>query len=158
MTLYIDREKIMPEDAFAVTDESGQVVFKVISKKEKSRMSIFLYNSRGESIASVQERRSLVSSEYCVFFGEALYARIKTSASLFAKSVEIDGVDGKLTVDGSIENSSYTVYKDGSPAGSLRRRWFENRKSGLAYCIGITSDEDAAFLVAVILTIEICVR
>ncbi len=154
-TLYIDKDEILSENDFTVTDDDGEDVFRVITYNDGKEINITLYNTSGEVVSNVKSKSMSASPKYNIFFGGALYGVVSSRFSFFSADVKIDSVNGAFTLNGNCSASAYSLYNNGKMFGSLAKKWFD---SGAAYCITTCADEDTAFFVSLVLAIESCVK
>ncbi|MBE6552086.1 MAG: hypothetical protein E7665_08120 [Ruminococcaceae bacterium] len=154
-TLYIDKDGILSDNDFTVTDDDGEDVFRVVICNSGKEIIVTLYNMSGETVSVIRSKSSPASPKYNIFFGEAICAVVSSRFSLFSADVKIDSVNGAFTVNGNCSAPAYSLYNNGKMFGSIAKKWFD---SGAAYCITTCADENTAFFVSIVLAVELCVK
>jgi len=154
-TLYIDKDGILSDNDFTVTDDDGEDVFRVVICNSGKEIIVTLYNMSGETVSVIRSKSSPASPKYNIFFGESLYGVVSSRLSLFAPDVRIEGVNGSFTLNGDCGSSSYTLYNNKNVFGKLEKKWFD---SGAAFRLSVTNDEDTAFFVAIVVSVDRCLK
>jgi len=154
-TLYIDDDTVLNDGETILTDDDGEEVFRVRIVSDRTEENIIIYNVCGEEVCIIKSKLLTPAPKYNIFFGESLYGVVSSRLSLFAPDVRIEGVNGSFTLNGDCGSSSYTLYNNKNVFGKLEKKWFD---SGAAFRLSVTNDEDTAFFVAIVVSVDRCLK
>jgi len=149
---YQMREQLLSiGDDYWIEDESGQRAFKVDGKAVRVRDTFVLRDAAGQEVAKMQERKLRVrdSMEIEHPWGNATVHKAMVGIRARFKIDLDNGTD--LKARGNLVDHEYEIERDGDTVATVSKKWFRVRDS---YGVEITSDEDAALILAITVCID----
>jgi uncharacterized protein YxjI len=141
---YVMASKWSLMERFEITDGSGTPQFEA---RGHFGSKITLHDYSGREVAEI--RKHMMSDKHDIYVGGQYAAEVK-HAGFFGDHYDIQSGYGVLTARGHFNGGDYTLSRDGAPVAAMRRQFSLREKFG----IEVADNENAVFLLAVILAIE----
>ncbi|NLO39746.1 MAG: hypothetical protein GX115_09785 [Ruminiclostridium sp.] len=149
---YLVRQKVFSiRDSFTIKDEYGNDVFKVFGRLLSIGNKLTLTDLLDHELYYIEQRLLRFLPEYTIYQNGRAVATVKKNLTLFRPSFDISSVYGSFNIDGSFWAYDFTVFKNGSPAAIVSKKWFSFSDS---YGVSISDDEDAAFMLALVIVLD----
>jgi uncharacterized protein YxjI len=153
--MYLIRERFfhLGEDS-DITDEDGNVVFRVDGKVLTLRDRLVIKDPSGRAVAEVHRRLVALRPTYQIEIGGEPAAEVKKH--LFTPfhdkfTIDVPGPDD-LEMTGSLFEHEFTVKRGGRVAATASKKWFRVRDT---YAVDIAEGEDHLLILAGVLALEL---
>jgi uncharacterized protein YxjI len=153
--MYLIREKFLDFGGdFTITDESGQVAYKVDGKVLSLRDRLVIEDPSGQEVAAVHRQVIALRRTYTISLGGQKAAELRKK--LFTPFVDRYTIDipgpHDLEMRGNLLDHEYTVERDGREVASVSKKWFTFRDT---YAVRVVEGEDDVLILAAVMALDL---
>lgn len=151
MKLFIKEDLIRIRNFFEVKNENDEVFVKVQSKYFTIGKKLTVFSPEDKELFFIKQKLFKILPKYTISQNGKIVATIKKRLfSVFAKmSVKSDY--GEYTMEGNWLAHNFKILKDGNIVATINKKLVALRD---AYSVDISEEENAEFIVALIITID----
>ncbi len=153
-TRYRMRQRLISlgED-FTITNDRGEMVFKVDGKLLRIRETFVIEDMYGNEVATIRAKLLALRDSMDISRGGDVIATIRKAwFTVFRDKFVIDVRDGQeLVAQGDILDHEYEIRRDGQRVAEVSKQWFSFSDT---YGISVEPGEDHALVLAIAVAID----
>ncbi len=148
-------------DDFTITDETGDVAYRVDGKMLSWGDKLSFQNASGTELLRIEQQVLTIGQTYHIKRpdGTNLATVRRQLFRLFGSKFRVEESDpdatGDLEAEGSFLDREYTITRDGRPAARVSKKFFSLRD---AYGIDVGPGEDDALICALAVVFDMCMH
>jgi len=149
---YIIRQKIFSfRDSFTIKNEFNEDCFKVYGKILAIGNKLFLKDMQDHELFYIEQRLFRFLPEYTIYQNGVVVATVKKRFTLFRPSFDITSSFGNFNIEGNFLAYDFTVFRDGTPAAIVSKKWFSLSDT---YGVSVSGNENQAFILALVIVLD----
>jgi uncharacterized protein YxjI len=149
---YVIRQKVFSlGDKFTIKNEYGEDCFLVYGKIFSFGNKLRLTDLQDRELYYIEQKLLRFMPEYTIFKNGNVVATVKKNFTPFRPSFSITSTYGDYNIDGNFFAYDFSVFKNGAPVALISKKWFSFSDS---YGVSISNDEDAAFLLSLVIVLD----
>ncbi len=149
---YLIRQKVFSfRDSFIIKNEFEEECFKVHGKILSFGNKLHLTDMQDKELFYIEQRLFKFLPEYTIYQNGTSIARVKKNLTLFRPSFNINSTYGDFNIDGNFYAYDFTIFKNGSPAAIISKKWFSFSDT---YGVDISDNENTAFMLSLVIVLD----
>ncbi len=149
---YLIRQKVFSfRDSFTIKNEFNEDCFKVYSKILTIGNKLFLTDMHDRELFYIEQRLLRFLPEYTIYQNGVEVATVKKRFTLMRPSFDITSSFGYFHIDGNFLAYDFTIFKDGTPAAVVSKKWFSLSDT---YGVSVSDNENQAFILALVIVLD----
>jgi uncharacterized protein YxjI len=138
-------------DDYWIEDDDGNRAYKVNGKAARKRETFMLEDSRGHTVAKIQEKKLSVRNKVKIDL-DVGSATVKKAVVGFRDRFEIDIESGPdLKAHGNIVDHEYKIERKGDTIAEISKKWFRARDT---YGIDVYDENATVLLLSITVAID----
>lgn len=149
---YFVRQKIFSfRDSFTIRNEYEEDCFKVYGRVFSFGNKLYLTDMQDRELFYIEQKLFRFLPEYSIYENGSIVAQVKKNLTLFRPSFDITSTYGDFNIDGSFMAYDFSIFKNGSPAAIVSKKWFSFSDT---YGVSVSDNENAAFMLSLVIVLD----
>ncbi len=153
MELYLKQKVFSVGDKYNIFDAEGNLVYSVKGQIFSFAPKFFMYDEFGNELFMIQKKLMALMGKYEIYENGFLSAVVSREFTFFKPKLNVESNTGRYSINGDFFSWDFDIQNDGKRVAQVAKKLFS---WGDTYEISIFDENNAAFICALIITLDNC--